>query len=375
MGVRRVFMTADAVGGVWRYAMELAGGLSRRGGEVTLALLGPRATEAQRQEAAAIPGLRLIETGLPLDWTAESAPAVRQAARRIAVLARESAAEVVQVNGAALAAGSAFDMPVVAVQHSCLATWWAAVRGGPLPPGWQWNRELVRRGLDAVDALVAPSRAFADATRRAYDLPRLPIVVHNGRSARPKLKPATGRMLSGVVTAGRLWDEGKNLACLDRAARMLDLPVFAAGPLAGPNGAGYDPQHLYLLGELAPDDLRDFLALRPIYAAPALYEPFGLSVLEAAQAGCALVLAEIPSFRELWADAALFFPPDDHRALAALLQELDREPERRRRLGRRAHERAQIYNPHAMVEGMLAVYRSLLGAPAAEAAADVGTFA
>ena len=33
-----------------------------------------------------------------------------------------------------------------------------------------------------------------------------------------------------------------------------------------------------------------------IFFSPALYEPFGLGVLEAAARGCALVLADIPSF-------------------------------------------------------------------------------
>ena len=38
---RRVLMTADAVGGVWHYALELARGLSGSDIEVVLAVLGP----------------------------------------------------------------------------------------------------------------------------------------------------------------------------------------------------------------------------------------------------------------------------------------------------------------------------------------------
>jgi hypothetical protein len=38
-------------------------------------------------------------------------------------------------------------------------------------------------------------------------------------------------------------------------------------------------------------------------------EPFGLAVLEAAQAGCPLVLSDLPGFRELWDGAALFRRP------------------------------------------------------------------
>ena len=62
-----------------------------------------------------------------------------------------------------------------------------------------------------------------------------------------------------------------------------------------------------LLGAL--DERRsERLAWRSGRSSPrtALYEPFGLAVLEAAQAGCALVLSDIPTFRELWDGAALF---------------------------------------------------------------------
>ena len=47
------------------------------------------------------------------------------------------------------------------------------------------------------------------------------------------------------------------------------------------------------LGVLAPAELRRKLERAAIFAAPALYEPFGLGILEAAAAGCALVLGDI----------------------------------------------------------------------------------
>ncbi|MDP9034476.1 MAG: glycosyltransferase family 1 protein, partial [Myxococcota bacterium] len=37
---RKVLMTADAVGGVWTYAVELAGELGRAGVETVLATMG-----------------------------------------------------------------------------------------------------------------------------------------------------------------------------------------------------------------------------------------------------------------------------------------------------------------------------------------------
>ena len=40
-------MTADTVGGIWDYALELAGGLSHRGIHVTLAVMGREPTPVE----------------------------------------------------------------------------------------------------------------------------------------------------------------------------------------------------------------------------------------------------------------------------------------------------------------------------------------
>jgi len=79
----RVLMTADAVGGVWQYALDLAGGLRAHGVETTLAVLGP-VPSADQQRRAEASGVKLVQTGLPLDWTAETPEAVLHAGRVIA---------------------------------------------------------------------------------------------------------------------------------------------------------------------------------------------------------------------------------------------------------------------------------------------------
>ena len=80
-------------------------------------------------------------------------------------------------------------------------------------------------------------------------------------------------------------------------------------------------------------------------------------MLEAAQAGCALVLSDIPSFRELWDGAADFVPADDDRALAAAVERAARDPAR---LGAAAQRRAERYTVEAMASGTAALYRALL---------------
>ncbi len=357
--VEHVLATVDAVGGVWTYAVELARGLAARGVRTTLAVLGPAPGVDQRAEAEAVPGLSLIDTGLPLDWTAGSAAEVDCAGIRLAVLAAQLRPDLVHLNSPALAASARFPAPVVGVAHSCVATWWRAVKPGlPLPADFAWRTELVARGYAACDALVAPTRAFAEATAAVYGLAEPPTIVWNGRTPAPA--PASQAPAAFAFTAGRLWDEGKGLAALDRAAARLSVPVRAAGPTRAPHGGDVALRHLQLLGRLDAREMAAVLARRPVFVSAALYEPFGLAVLEAAQAGCALVLSDIPTFRELWNGAALFVAPQDDAAIACAIESLIADPAARARLAEAAASRAERYSVDATVEKMLSLYRSLL---------------
>src|SRR5690606_871916 len=101
-----------------------------------------------------------------------------------------------------------------------------------------------------------------------------------------------------IITAGRLWDQAKNIAILEKAAGAIRWPILAAGDAENPNGGVAEFKNLHLLGQLSDMEIADRLARASIFALPARYEPFGLCALEAALAGCALVLGDIPSLRE-----------------------------------------------------------------------------
>lgn len=357
----RLFMTADTVGGVWTYALDLARGLAAYGVRTTLVSLGPAPDAGQVTCAQAIPGLTFRAAALPLEWLARNAGEVLAASEEVAALARAARADIIHLNSPALAAAGGFHAPVLGACHSCLATWWAAVRGGPIPPDFAWRVDLLRRGYATATALVAPTCAFARATAEAYALPAMPQAIHNGRAPAPTLAAAVPAEPQDVVfTAGRLWDPGKNLVTLDRVAARLPVPVLAAGPLRGPEGSEAVPRHIVTVGQLDARAMADRLRRRPIYAALARYEPFGLAVLEAAQAGCALVLSDIPTFRELWDDTALFVPAEDDGAAAAAMTAILTDRPLRVRLGLAAQRRALRYSLSAMTARTLDLYQSLL---------------
>lgn len=367
--VRRILMTADAVGGVWQYATDLARGLAGRGIETLIAVIGPSPTAAQAKLAESIDGLALVDTGLPLDWMALSHRAICAAGDAVAELASEHGVDLVQLNAPALAAESDFPVPVLAVNHSCVTTWWQSVYGGRPEGPYAWRGRMTGRGLAAADRIVTPTAAFAEATRRAYGLKTRPTPVHNGRAPLPLPRRARHDF---AFTAGRLWDKGKNAATIDRIASRLTVPFHAAGPLRSPGGDAVRLEHARSLGTLGEEQLGRWLAAGPVFVSAAYYEPFGLAVLEAAAAGCPLVLSDLPSFRELWDGAAVFVEPTNDILFAEAIGEIIGDDVRHAQLGAAARERAARYTLEVMSARMAAIYDELVAGRAKEAEQAVG---
>jgi glycosyltransferase involved in cell wall biosynthesis len=137
-------------------------------------------------------------------------------------------------------------------------------------------------------------------------------------------------------------------------------PVRLAGALHGPNASSAALRHAEMLGPLSPSAMHEQMSRAAIFFSPALYEPFGLAVLEAASHGCALVLADIPTFRELWMDAALFVAAKDATGFTAAINRLAANPTEREVLGQRAAARAADFTPTRQMEGVRRVYAMAL---------------
>jgi glycogen synthase len=353
-GRRRVLMTADAVGGVWDYALQLAEGLGAYGVEVTLATMGPRPRDDQRAAARALPRLRLVESDYRLEWADHPWDDVARAGSWLLHLEAEVQPDIVHLNGYAHG-GLAWSAPTVVVAHSCVCSWWMAVRGEDASEDWDAYRRAVRDGLCAATAVVAPSATMLRALSAHYGAVA-GTVVPNGRDA---TQFRTGPKEPLVLSAGRLWDLAKNVRVLASVAHRLPWRVALAGETQTDPGEPLERSVEYL-GRLSSADLRGWMARASIYAMPARYEPFGLSILEAGLSECALVLGDIPSLREHWDGAAVFVPPDDREALHGAIQRLIDSPARRAELGRRARVRGQEFTVARMTDAYQRLYDGVL---------------
>ena len=177
----RVLMTADAVGGVWGCALELARGLAGAGSEVVLAIMGPPATPEQLGDAAAIDGVVIVEGSFDLEWMPGADEDVQRAGAWLLELDAAYAPDIVHLNG--YAHGSLrWRAPVLVVAHSCVLSWWRAVHGEEAPAEWDGYRRRTAAGLRAADLVVAPTRAFLRTVEALYGPGLRARVIWNGKN-------------------------------------------------------------------------------------------------------------------------------------------------------------------------------------------------
>jgi glycosyltransferase involved in cell wall biosynthesis len=363
---QRVLMTADAVGGVWHYAIELAGSLTRSDVEVVLAVLGPPPVPDQVATATTIDGLTLVHGEFTLEWMPGAEGDLNDAGAWLLELEHAFRPDLVHLNGFAHAA-LPWRAPTLVAAHSCVLSWWRAVKGADAPAEWAAYRQWTLAGLRAADLVVAPTRAFLGQVQALYGPLDRALWIWNGRAVAGR--PGADKEPL-IFAAGRVWDEAKNLGALAAIAHRLPWPLAIAGPGAPRRANGHaKPGAALWLGPLPAEAMQQWYARASVFALPSRYEPFGLAALDAGLAGCALVLGDIPTLRELWDGAALFVPPDDGEALASALNALVDNPELLWLLGGLARSRAEGYSAARMTAEYLDAYAGVLATRARAAPA------
>src|SRR3954452_19031653 len=236
----KILISTDTVGGVLTYTAELATALEAAGDEVVVATMGPQLRRAQLE---ALPA-RIHESGFRLEWMEDPWDDVAAAGQWLLQLEEEERPDVVPLCSYAHGAFP-FPAPKVLVAPSCVLSWWRAVHGTEAPPNWDRYREEMSAGLQAADAIVAPTQAMLAELERDHNLPPgRATVIHNGSPTPPPRGTSSElHQISGlaarkfdavresealVLGSGRFWDAAKNLAALDAAAEGLDWPVVVA---------------------------------------------------------------------------------------------------------------------------------------------------
>jgi glycosyltransferase involved in cell wall biosynthesis len=360
-----ILVTTDTVGGVWSYTRELVSGLVTRGVRVTLVSFGGVPSRARRSWLAGLSGVQYYPTSFRLEWMQDSEVDISESCAYLLRVIAECKPDLLHL-GQYCFGSLDVPMPKVVVAHSDVLSWWREVRGEHPRDAWtECYRGIVARGLAGATVVAAPSRWMMDTIEDLYGTQRLPRVIYNGCT--PALFHSPVEKQGIAVSAGRLWDEGKQMSLILQL-RSSPFPIHLAGALSLTNVlpdfsvvASNKAAHVNYEGELGEVEVRELMSRAAIYIAPSKYEPFGLSPLEAALSRCVLVVNDIPSFREIWGNTALYFRKDDANSLGEVLEQLQADPKLCHEYAGRALQRAlERYTTEQMVDEYLRLYSALL---------------
>lgn len=366
-----ILVTADTLGGVWTYTRELVTGLVRRGERVTLVSFGNIPTPAQTRWMDNLKNFEYRPTAFKLEWMLDSEADMAASAQYLEAVAEETRPDLLHLSQ--FYYGSlACDVPRVVVAHSDVVSWWMAVHK-TLPPATDWLRwyqQIVTQGLSAATAVIAPSRWMLEQVEHYYGAPAHAAVIHNGRT--PALFNPHISKEDKIVTVGRLWDSGKNVSLLLRHEMPGEVHIVGSDRHPDLQSRAFAAEairpNVHLDAEQEEAQLAHTLARAGIYVATSQYEPFGLAPVEAALSHCALVASDIPTFRELWDDAAVFFCNNDSASLQGVIKRLLRDPSQRREKANLAYQHAlRCFSADRMVSDYMNFYRALIPAQALSA--------
>ncbi len=140
-----------------------------------------------------------------------------------------------------------------------------------------------------------------------------------------------------VLSIGHLEPRKNHLALIDAIGRLRDqglrVPLVIAGNDAGQGAAireairRLDLADRIEIVEGATDEQLRLLYRRSAFVVfPSLYEGFGIPILEAMALARAVLLSDLPVFREITEDRGIYFPPADSAAMAAAIATLWTDP-------------------------------------------------
>jgi glycogen synthase len=363
----RVLITSSADPDIWQYTTTLSSELaSRHGVDVMLLILGSLPSVEQLAmlpefQALSSGGIEIDHLDVPHESDGAPASAYAEAREEILRITLRWRAHLLHANEHYLGEIGTSGMPVIVVSHRDLCGRRASVDGESPPLVDATYVQLIQQGLASAACVVAPSTFAADSLSRWLDYRGVVRVIPYGVTEHPPGAPVPRTV--DVVMAGRLWDPATNVACFQSAAfRLRDRTFAAIGGLSrtGAENITLQNDRVQYVGMLNDIARRRFFESARLFVSPAVYDPSGLEVIEAALAGCCLVLSDVASYRAVWEDSAIYFDPRDPAVLRERIRELTDDAEVRQALAGFARERAEmLYGSERMGSAYHSTYQRL----------------
>jgi glycogen(starch) synthase len=340
----KILFTVDPLGAGWSHTAMIARALARRDEDILLMSFGAEPSPGRRAEAEA-DGVRLVH--IPIHGPSTDSVFIATARDALKMMVDEWQPAVVQIDRCAF---GDLDLEVPKLLTV------AADRTARVSRG----RGPARKGLLGADAVVSPTRALAEEISRRFEYRRPISVIQPGieMGDLPVSVTATRRSKAGVMFYGRVDEKADGFDLLLDSTRLLggEVPLRIGGEGVRPLLPGWVTD----AGFFGAEERAVAFGRAEIAVLPSRDEPFGLLSIEAALSGCALLLSDIPTYRELWHGAAVLVKPEDPRALADALQSLLADARRRDECARLCRARALSgFGADRAVEEHRDVYRRI----------------
>ena len=213
--------------------------------------------------------------------------------------------------------------------------------------------------FDKADAIIAISESVRENLTDHVD-PAKVHVVHHGVDDRYHVNGPLESTDSFVLHVS-LASKRKNPEAVVEVARRLDDRFV----IAGSGWEGYfrdvgETDNVDLLGYVPETDLLDLYQNAAVFYFPTLHEGFGLPVLEAMAAGCAVVTSDVYAVPEVTGDAAILHGPNDVDRHVEAIDQLLNDHGQRYELAIQAIDRSQQFSWKKTARETTEVYRSVL---------------
>tara|TARA_R110002020_G_scaffold154714_2_gene334920 strand:- start:70081 stop:71211 length:1131 start_codon:yes stop_codon:yes gene_type:complete len=353
----KILMTTDTLGGVWSYVCQLCKALALYDVEIHLAALGRWPTRDQERTISKIPNTILYKSDFKLEWMQDPWRDVEKSEKWLTAIYQTVQPHIIHLNNFTKFKAR-ITCPVITVYHSCVESWFRAVKGENPPQEFKIYLKHKKIALKQANIAIFPSNSFRKEIVEQIELNVETQTIYNGCDLHFSSRLEKEDM---ILCSGRIWDEGKNLHLLCHIAPLLPWPVYVAGENVHPNtGKPVEIKNVFFLGNLSKTSLETWMKKASIYVSTSLYEPFGLGVLEAAKLECALVLSHIDTMEEIWQDNAVFFDPLDAEDLLQMVMLLINNSNFRHDLAEKAYKKAGFYSAKIMAENYYNLYREML---------------
>lgn len=368
-----VLVTGDTLSGSWIYTRELVTGLVTRGVRVTLVSFGEIPLPSQTTWMDHLHGLDYHPTAFRLEWMQEAEESLEESSEFLIGLVRELRPDVLHLHQFCYG-DLAVDVPRVVMAYGDLMTWREAVptQGSDASAteerrALSWYRGAVLRGIAGANAVVTPSKWMLDRISACYLKPDRAQVIYPGRN--PIFFNPYVSKDDCVLAVGRLVDASRQVFLLTQ--HVHSIPICIVGteqtvatprvPIRADVKVATEQTSVAIRGPQTEAQLRALYSRAAIFAATARYEPLAMPALEAAFSRCAIVANDIPSYREMWGDAALYFRTNDAASLAESINALNEDRTMRRAYAELAYGRArERFTTKRMIDEYLQLYRSLI---------------